>query len=91
MSAATETPRAGEPAASPAATKIKRPNSSRLAKLLVHVGNVYRLMIKELRGIRSDPIMPVAAFPEGSRLESPTRLTDQFRRHRRNRFCASRC
>jgi ABC-2 type transport system permease protein len=28
-----------------------------LAKLLVHVGNVYRLMIKELRGIRSDPIM----------------------------------
>jgi len=57
MSAATETPRAGEPAASPAATKVKRPNSSRLAKLLVHVGNVYRLMIKELRGIRSDPIM----------------------------------
>jgi ABC-2 type transport system permease protein len=57
VSAATETAAAGRQATSPAATRAQRPKHSWLAKLLVHVANVYRLMIKELRGIRSDPIM----------------------------------
>src|SRR6266542_1058779 len=35
----------------------KRPGSNRFAKLRVHLANIYRLMIKELRSIRSDPIM----------------------------------
>jgi len=34
-----------------------RPRSNRFAKLRVHLANIYRLMIKELRSIRSDPIM----------------------------------
>ena len=38
-------------------TKAKRPRSNRLAKLRVHLANIYWLMIKELRSIRSDPIM----------------------------------
>src|SRR5215471_12740347 len=38
-------------------TKTRRPGSNRLAKLRVHLANIYRLMIKELRSIRSDPIM----------------------------------
>jgi ABC-2 type transport system permease protein len=37
--------------------KAKPPGSHRLAKLGLHMANIYRLMIKELRGIRSDPIM----------------------------------
>ena len=49
------TPSAG--AASQGVTKTKRPGSNRLAKLRVHLANIYRLMIKELRSIRSDPIM----------------------------------
>jgi ABC-2 type transport system permease protein len=57
MSVASETAAAREQASYPAATKANRPKRSPLAKLLVHVANVYRLMIKELRGIRSDPIM----------------------------------
>jgi ABC-2 type transport system permease protein len=40
-------------------TKAKRPKGSRFGKLQLHLANVYRLMIKELRGIRSDPIMLV--------------------------------
>jgi ABC-2 type transport system permease protein len=37
--------------------KARRPKESRFAKLRLHVANIYRLMIKELRGIRSDPVM----------------------------------
>jgi ABC-2 type transport system permease protein len=46
---------AGAP--SQGAIKAKRPRSNRFAKLRVHLANIYRLMIKELRSIRSDPIM----------------------------------
>src|SRR5262247_513403 len=49
------TPSAG--ATSQGVSKAKRPRSNRLAKLRVHLANIYRLMIKELRSIRSDPIM----------------------------------
>src|SRR5262245_54411694 len=38
-------------------TKANRPRSNRVGKLRVHLANIYRLMIKELRSIRSDPIM----------------------------------
>ena len=44
-------------AAAQAATRRKRPESNRLAKLRSHLANIYRLVIKELRSIRSDPIM----------------------------------
>lgn len=57
MSGASETARAREQATSHAVRKAKRPKDSRLAKLVVHLANVYRLMIKELHGIRSDPVM----------------------------------
>src|SRR5262252_1058929 len=52
---AVATPSAG--ATSQGVTKAKRSGSNRLAKLRVHLANIYRLMIKELRSIRSDPIM----------------------------------
>src|SRR5262249_51208836 len=52
---AVATPSAG--ATSQGVAKAKRPGSNRLAKLRVHLANIYRLMIKELRSIRSDPIM----------------------------------
>jgi ABC-2 type transport system permease protein len=42
-----------------ALTKAKRPGSNRFANLAVHLANIYRLVIKELRSIRSDPIMLV--------------------------------
>jgi ABC-2 type transport system permease protein len=42
-----------------AVTKAKRPGSNRFAKLALHLANIYRLVIKELRSIRSDPIMLV--------------------------------
>ena len=48
-----------EQAAPQAVTKPKRPGSDRLAKLRLHLANIYRLVIKELRSIRSDPIMLV--------------------------------
>jgi ABC-2 type transport system permease protein len=38
-------------------TKAKRSGSDRFAKLRLHVANIFRLMIKELRSFRSDPIM----------------------------------
>ena len=41
----------------PHVTKAKRPGSHRFAKLRLHVANIYRLTIKELRSFRSDPIM----------------------------------
>ena len=37
--------------------KLQRPRSRRLAKLRLHLANIFRLMIKELRSFRSDPIM----------------------------------
>src|SRR5215510_14049369 len=57
MSAAGERTGAPEQVTSPPASKALQPKRSRLAKLSVHLANVYRLTIKELRGIRSDPIM----------------------------------
>src|SRR6516162_375541 len=57
MSAARETAEIREQAALQAVTGAKRPKDSRFAKPRVHLANIYRLMIKELRGIRSDPIM----------------------------------
>ena len=41
----------------PHVTKAKRPASHRFATLRLHVANIYRLTIKELRSFRSDPIM----------------------------------
>jgi ABC-2 type transport system permease protein len=41
----------------PHVTKAKRSGSHRFAKLRLHVANIYRLTIKELRSFRSDPIM----------------------------------
>jgi ABC-2 type transport system permease protein len=55
MSAASEAPRAPELAQ--AAATPKRPGSNRFAKLRRHFANVYRLIIKELRSFRSDPVM----------------------------------
>ena len=40
-----------------AETPAKRPGSNRFAKLRLHLANIYRLIIKELRSFRSDPIM----------------------------------
>src|ERR1700745_3629474 len=40
-----------------AATQAKGPGSSRFAGLRLHLQNIYRLLIKELRSFRSDPIM----------------------------------
>ena len=57
MSAAGETAAIREQAALQAVTKANRPKSTQFAKLGRHLANIYRLMIKELRGIRSDPIM----------------------------------
>jgi ABC-2 type transport system permease protein len=39
------------------ATKIVRPADGWIAKLRLHLANVYRLIIKELRSFRSDPVM----------------------------------
>jgi ABC-2 type transport system permease protein len=35
----------------------KRPGRNRFARLQLHLANIYRLMIKELRSFRSDPVM----------------------------------
>jgi ABC-2 type transport system permease protein len=43
--------------ATQAATQAKGPGSNRFAGLRLHLENIYRLMIKELRSFRSDPIM----------------------------------
>jgi len=40
-----------------AETRTRRPGSNRFAKLRLHLTNIYRLIIKELRSFRSDPIM----------------------------------
>jgi ABC-2 type transport system permease protein len=47
---------AREEAASQGA-QAKRRKSDHFAKLRLHLANIYRLMIKELRGLRADPIM----------------------------------
>jgi hypothetical protein len=41
----------------PHETPTKRPGRNRFARLRLHLANIYRLMIKELRSFRSDPIM----------------------------------
>ena len=56
MSLASQTADACEQGAPHAVTKAKRPGN-RSAKLRLHLANIYRLTIKELRSIRSDPIM----------------------------------
>jgi len=40
-----------------AGSKPKGPGHNRLAKLRLHLANIYQLFIKELRSIRSDPIV----------------------------------
>jgi ABC-2 type transport system permease protein len=40
-----------------AVTQAKQPRTNRFAKLLRHLANIFRLVIKELRSVRSDPIM----------------------------------
>jgi ABC-2 type transport system permease protein len=57
MSVAGQAANARGQAPPQAVAKPKRPGSNRLATLRVHLANIYRLMIKELRSIRSDPIM----------------------------------
>jgi ABC-2 type transport system permease protein len=59
MSVTSDTARVREQTTSPTVVKPKQPKGSRFAKLRRHLANVYRLMIKELRGLRSDPIMLV--------------------------------
>ena len=59
MSATTRTAGAPEGATAHTATKAKRSKPNRLSTLLRHLTNIYRLTIKELRSIRSDPIMLV--------------------------------
>ena len=59
MAATTQTAGAPEGTAAHTATKAKRSKRNRLSTLLRHLTNIYRLTIKELRSIRSDPIMLV--------------------------------
>jgi ABC-2 type transport system permease protein len=46
-----------EQATRDAETRTRRPGSNRPTKLRLHLTNIYRLIIKELRSFRSDPIM----------------------------------
>jgi ABC-2 type transport system permease protein len=57
MSMAGQVANAREQSPPQAASKPKPPRSNRLAKLRLHLVNIYWLTIKELRSIRSDPIM----------------------------------
>lgn len=57
MSVAGQVANAREQTPRQAASKPERPRSNRLARLRLHVANIYRLTIKEMRSIRSDPIM----------------------------------
>jgi ABC-2 type transport system permease protein len=57
MSATSRAAGAPEQPTAQATAQPKRPSSSRFTNLRLHLANIYRLMIKELRGIRSDPIM----------------------------------
>jgi len=57
MSLASQAAHSPEQGTPHAVTKAKRPG--RLANLALHLANIYRLVVKELRSIRSDPIMLV--------------------------------
>jgi ABC-2 type transport system permease protein len=59
MSVASPAANAQERATPQAAVKPKRPGSNRTGKLRRHLANIYRLIIKEMRSIRSDPVMLV--------------------------------
>jgi ABC-2 type transport system permease protein len=59
MSLASQAADSREQGTPDAVTKAKRPGSNRFGKLALHLANIYRLVIKELRSIRSDPIMLV--------------------------------
>ena len=58
MSATSQAAGAPEQPTAQAAAQPKRPRSSPFTNLRLHLANIYRLMIKELRGIRSDPNRP---------------------------------
>lgn len=57
MSQASQTADSQEQAKPDAARKAKRPRSHWFATLRLHLANTFRLMIKEMRSIRSDPIV----------------------------------
>jgi ABC-2 type transport system permease protein len=57
MSVASQAADSREQSIAHAVTKAQRPKGNRFAKLWLHLANIYRLTIKELRSIRSDPIM----------------------------------
>jgi ABC-2 type transport system permease protein len=57
MSATSQAAGTLEQPTAQAAAQPKRPRSSRFTNLRLHLANIYRLMVKELRGLRSDPIM----------------------------------
>ncbi len=59
MSRTNQTTDSREQATARAVTKPTRPSGNWLAKLPLHLVNIYRLTIKEMRSIRSDPIMLV--------------------------------
>jgi ABC-2 type transport system permease protein len=57
MSVARQAAESREQTTSHGGTKAKRSGSKPFAKLALHLANIYRLIIKELRSFRSDPIM----------------------------------
>ena len=57
MSLASQAADSREQGTPHAVTKAKRPGDNWFAKLRLHLANIYRLIIKELRSFRSDPIM----------------------------------
>lgn len=57
MSLASQAANPREQGTPHAVMKAKRPESNRFATLGRHLANIYRLIIKELRSFRSDPIM----------------------------------
>jgi ABC-2 type transport system permease protein len=57
MSLASQVRNRKEPAPAQPVGEPAKPRSNRLAKLWLHIANVYRLTIKELRSFLSDPIM----------------------------------
>ena len=72
MSQASQAADSREQAKPQAVTKAKRPRSNRFAKLWLHLANILRLTIKEMRSIRSDPIILVlVAFPSPLRSTLP--------------------
>jgi ABC-2 type transport system permease protein len=57
MLATSQAAAASEQLPAQAAAQPKRPRTNRFTNLRVHLANIYPLMIKELRGLRSNPIM----------------------------------